>query len=41
MFRFVGWLVVTSFALFGLTKFVEEHVVVNKESEGNAANTQT
>lgn len=30
MFSFVGWLVVTSFALYGLAKFVDDHVVVGK-----------
>jgi len=30
MFSFVGWLVVTSFALYGLVKFVGDHVVMGK-----------
>lgn len=30
MFNFVGWLVVTSFALFGLFNFISNHVVVGK-----------
>lgn len=30
MFKFVGWLVVTGFALYGLTKFVDDHVVTDK-----------
>lgn len=30
MFNFVGWLVVTSFALYGLAKFVSDHVVMDK-----------
>ena len=31
MFRFVGWLVVTSFALYGLKEFVGRHVVTEKD----------
>jgi len=27
MFKFVGWVVVTGFGLYGLVKFVKEHVV--------------
>jgi len=30
MFSFVGWLVVTSFALYGLVKFISNHVVAGK-----------
>lgn len=30
MFSFVGWLVVTSFALYGLIKFISNHVIVGK-----------
>lgn len=30
MFRFVGWLVVTGFTLYGLGRFVGEHVVLEK-----------
>lgn len=30
MFRFVGWLVVTGFALYGLSEFIERHVVSDK-----------
>jgi hypothetical protein len=30
MFNFVGWLVVTSFALFGPFKFINNHVVAGK-----------
>lgn len=30
MFRFVGWLVVTGFALYGLNEFVCRHVVADK-----------
>ena len=30
MFNFVGWLVVTSFALYGLAKFLREHIVLEK-----------
>ncbi len=32
MFNFVGWLVVTGFALYGLINFVNDHVVENKHS---------
>ena len=30
MFKFVGWLFVTSFALYGLSKFVENHVIMDE-----------
>ncbi len=30
MFRIVGWIVVTGFALFGLKEFIEQHVVDEK-----------
>ncbi len=30
MFNFVGWLIVTSFALYGLAKFLREHVILDK-----------
>jgi hypothetical protein len=30
MFRFVGWLVITGFALYGLKEFVDRHVVAEK-----------
>jgi|GEM_PF-2125133 len=30
MFRFVGWIVVTGFALYGATQFVRKHVVADK-----------
>jgi hypothetical protein len=30
MFGFVGWLFVTSFALYGLITFINDHVVVGK-----------
>jgi hypothetical protein len=36
MFKFVGWMVVTSFALYGLTKFVEEHVVTDTHDDARA-----
>ena len=36
MFKFVGWVVVTSFALFGLAKFVEEHVVIDVHEKARA-----
>ncbi len=32
MFRFVGWIVVTGFALYGATHFVRKHVVADKGS---------
>ena len=31
MFRIVGWLVVTGFALYGLDRFVADHVVTDKD----------
>lgn len=31
MFNFVGWLVVTGFALYGLAKFIHGHVVADKQ----------
>ncbi len=31
MFRFVGWLVVTGFALYGVSEFVNRHVVADKD----------
>ncbi|HQT74936.1 MAG TPA: hypothetical protein PLX84_13445, partial [Acidiphilium sp.] len=31
MFRIVGWLVVTGFALYGLGRFVDEHVTAEKQ----------
>ena len=36
MFRFVGFLVVTSFALYGAVNFVARHVVTKKQA-GTAA----
>lgn len=30
MFYFIGWLVVTSFALYGLVNFINDHVVEGK-----------
>jgi hypothetical protein len=30
MFSFVGWLVVTGFALYGLVTFINDHLVVGK-----------
>ncbi len=30
MFSFVGWLFVTGFALYGLAKFISDHVVSDK-----------
>jgi hypothetical protein len=36
MFKFVGCLVVTSFALYGLVKFVEEHVVTDAHEQARA-----
>jgi hypothetical protein len=32
MFRFVGWVVVTALALYGATQFVNNHVVVDKDT---------
>lgn len=32
MFNFVGWLVVTGFALYGFVIFANNHVVKNKRS---------
>ena len=29
MFKFAGWVVVTGFALYGLAKFVKDHVVID------------
>ena len=31
MFRFVGWFVVTGFALYGLGEFIDHHVVAEKD----------
>jgi len=31
MFRLVGWLVVTGFALYGLSEFIDRHVVADKD----------
>lgn len=31
MFKFVGWLVVTGFAVYGAVHFVQAHVVAGKE----------
>jgi len=33
MFRFVGWFVVTSFALYGAAQFVRRHVVIDATEE--------
>jgi len=30
MFRFVGFVMVTAFALYGLAHFIDEHVVVGQ-----------
>lgn len=30
MYRIVGWLVVTGFALYGAARFIDAHVVVSK-----------
>lgn len=32
MFRFVGWVVMTGFALYGISQFVSRHVVLNDDS---------
>lgn len=35
MFKFTGWLVVTSLAIYGLIHFAENHIVANKsDGEG-------
>lgn len=34
MFKLVGWLVVSGFALYGLAHFVDNHVVLEKANEG-------
>lgn len=31
MYRIVGFLVVAGFALFGVSKFIEDHVVLGKD----------
>ena len=31
MFRIVGWFVVTGFALYGLGRFMDEHVVAERQ----------
>jgi hypothetical protein len=33
MFKFVGLVVVTSFSLYGLMKFVQAHVVINAREQ--------
>lgn len=33
MLRFVGWLAVTGFALYGLVQFVDRHVVIETPDE--------
>lgn len=33
MFKLVGWVVMTSFALYGLAKFAKEHVVFRHYDE--------
>ncbi len=33
MFKFVGWLVVTSFALYGVAQFTQNHLVLQKSPE--------
>ena len=33
MFHVVGWVVVTSFALYGLAKFIEGHVTMNNDEK--------
>ncbi len=34
MFKFVGYLVVSGFALYGLARFVNNHMVSEKPDEG-------
>jgi hypothetical protein len=33
MFRFIGWFVMTGFALYGATRFVQDHVVFESDVE--------
>lgn len=33
MFRFVGWLVVTGFSLYGLSQFIDKHVVSEEDND--------
>lgn len=37
MFKFVGFLIVTGFALYGAAQFVDQHVVVGKEKASGPA----
>lgn len=37
MFRFVGWLVVTGFSLYGLAQFLDRHVTSEKAEDAGAA----
>ena len=30
MFRFIGWVVMTGFALYGVDQFIDQHVVDEK-----------
>ena len=30
MFKFVGWVAISGFAVYGFTKFVRNHVVLDK-----------
>jgi hypothetical protein len=36
MFKLVGWVVVTSFALYGLVRFVDDHVVADVHKQPRA-----
>lgn len=36
MFRFVGFIVVTGFALYGMTRFIDEHVACEKGGASGA-----
>ncbi len=33
MFRFVGWLVVTGFSLYGLSQFLDKHVTSGEDAD--------
>ncbi len=37
MHRFIGWLVVTGFALYGLGRFIDEHVSTEKQADKSAS----
>lgn len=39
MFRFVGFLVVTGFAIYGASKFIDGHVVGEKDSRSKSGDS--